>query len=441
MNYPEIPSTGHRFLTTWRFMKDPFLCYRNWKQKYGNTFLVNALNGDVVATCDPENIRRTFAASFADVSPFAVDTVRPLVGENSVFLVQGERHRRERSILSPPFHGAAMRSQAERIEQVALEVADGWQTGTTIRVMDPALELSLEVIIRIVFGIESKEQTEHFKTKIKEFVSSFHPMLAFTRIFQRPMFGLSPWNRFVAARNAFSKLLMEQILESRGSGCPEGTVLNHLIKATYEDGKRATDESIRDQLVSMLLAGHETTQIAIAWAMSWIHRTPDVEAELRASLNQNDSLLAIIKSELLDGICNESLRLNAILPDTARTLRVPLEWNELTLQPGTNVALSICQVHENPEIYPDPFQFKPQRWSERSFKPHEFLPFGGGVRRCIGAPLALLEMKIVIGTWLKRFRFRLPEDAPDTEPIHRRNITMAPKTGIPLVIVEKICST
>ena len=437
MKYPEIPATGHRFLTTWRFLNDPYLCYRQWKQRYGNTFLVNALNGDVVATCDPENIRRAFAAAFEDVEPFAVGTIRPLVGGNSVFLLQGDRHRRERSILSPPFQGSAMKSQFGVIEQAANEVSYSWQTGQTVRIMDAALDLSLEVIIRIVFGIESRDQIHLYMAEIKEFVASFRPIFAFTRIFQRSWFGLSPWNRFVRSRDTFWQLLMDQISHARQHGCPEGTVLNHLINAEYEDGGAASDKSIRDQLVSMLLAGHETTQIAIAWGMSWLHRSADVLQRLRSEIDSL-TLPEVIDSPLLQGVCNESLRLNAIVPDTVRTLKVPLEWQELTLPRGSNIALSICMVHENPELYPEPMRFNPDRWLGKTYKPHEFMPFGGGVRRCIGAPLALLEMKIVIATWLRNFRFELPNDAPSIEPIHRRNITMAPKTGIPLSIVERL---
>ena len=436
MKHSGIQATGNRFLTTWRFIKDPFQCYRNWRSRFGKTFVVNALNGDVVATCNRENIRRAFAATFADVAPFAVDTVRPLVGEDSVFLVQGERHRRERSVLSPPFHGSAMRSQSNALEKAALEVTKHWRAGQTVRIMDASLDFSLEVIVRIVFGIESREQIDQYNSKIKEFVSRFHPVLAFTKIFQRSWLGLSPWNAFAKSRDDFWSMLVRQIHFSRDQGCPDGTVLNHLIQAHYEDGKPATNESIRDQLVSMLLAGHETTQIAIAWAMSWIHRHPDVQERLTEELD-NSTLEEVLESQLLTGVCHESLRLNAIIPDTVRTLRKPMDWEELELPSGSNIAISICLVHEDPDVYPDPLTFNPDRWLRKTYKPNEFLPFGGGVRKCIGAPLAMLEMKIAVAVWLRNFRFELPADAPAHEPIHRRNVTMAPRTGIPLRIVER----
>ena len=422
-------------------MRDPFACYRDWKQRFGDTFMVNALNGDVVASCNRENIRRIFKASFDDVAPFAVDTVKPLVGGSSVFLIQGEAHRRERSVLSPPFHGKAMRNKAGEIRDSALRVAKDWQPGERIKVMDSSLEVSLEVIIRIVFGIQSEELIDRFKTYIKSFVSSFHPLLAFTRIFQSSWFGLSPWKKFTGNRDRFFELLGEQIALRRREGGNEDSVLSQLIQARYEDGRTAGDKSIQDQLVSMLLAGHETTQIAIAWAMSWLHRHPEYLVRLRESLSKDASIEAIMNDELLTGVCNESLRLNAIVSDTVRTLRIPMSWEDVELPAGTNVAIPICLVHEDPELYPDPLRFNPDRWQGASFRPHEYMPFGGGVRKCIGAPLAIMEMKIVIATWVHAFEFELPADSPDVEPLHRRNVTMAPKSGIPLVFRGKQSKT
>jgi cytochrome P450 len=204
------------------------------------------------------------------------------------------------------------------------------------------------------------------------------------------------------------------------------------MHSKYDDGLDTTNSNIRDQLVTMLLAGHETTQIAISWAMSWLHRRPEYADRLRAELDQDDSVDAIAQSVLLEGICNESLRINSVVSDVVRTLREPMEWKEGTLPAGTNIAVAICLVHEDPTIYPEPFQFNPDRWNDRDFKPTEFMPFGGGVRKCPGLTLAMLEMKMVIAAWMKNFRFELPDDAPGTEPLYRRNITMAPRSGIPL---------
>ena len=433
MSHLKIAGTRNRFLTTWKFMRDPYRSYRNWKEKFGSTFMVKALNGDVIATCNPENIRRTFAATSDSVGQFAIETIKPLMSGGSIFIIEGEPHRRERALLSPSFHGTRIAGKAEEIRDVALRTASQWQTGTPIRIMDDALDVSLEVIIRVVFGVQSQVRVEEFKLKIKQFVSSFHPVLAFSRLLHRPLFGLSPWGKFVKARDSLCQMLDEEIETQLANPVDDQNMLSRLIHSKYEDGRAVDKAGIRAQLVSMLLAGHETTQIAIAWAMSWLHRHPEIAGRLRDELNADDSIEAIMQSELLDGICNESLRLNSIVSDIVRTLRKPMEWEDLLLPAGTNIAVAICLVHEDPELFPDPFLFNPDRWLERTFKPFEFIPFGGGVRRCIGATLAMLEMKIVVATWIKDFLFELPADHPGVEPVYRRNITMAPKSGIPLI--------
>lgn len=437
MSRPIFRSTGNRFITTYRFMKDPFTCYRQWQKKFGDTFMVRALNGDVVATCDRDNVRAIFAARTDEVGQFGVETIKPMLGDTSVLLIEGEPHRRERNLLSPSFRGERINNSAEEIRNVALKVAADWQPGDTFRIMDPAMEVSLEVIIRVIFGVQSKDKVEEFKKRIKTFVTSFHPMFAFSKMLQRPLLGLSSWIRFLKAREALDEIIHQEI--AHHSGCPmaQGNMLSGLMHSKYEDGNDTTSTGIRDQLVTMLMAGHETTQISISWAMSWLHCHPEYADRLRAELGQDDSVEAITKSPLLTGICNESLRINSVVPDVVRTLREPMQWKEGMLDTGTNIAVAISLIHEDPELYPDPFLFNPDRWNDRDFKPTEFLPFGGGVRKCIGLTLAILEMKMVLAAWMKNFRFELPSDAPETEPLYRRNITMAPKSGIPLKYVGK----
>ena len=314
------------------------------------------------------------------------------VGSSSVFLLSGEPHRRERSLLSPAFHGKSNHHRAEIIRAVALRTAHQWQPNETIRIADVALDVSLEVIIRIVFGVQTQQRVESFKQKIKDFVTSFHPALAFSRLLHRPLFGLSPWNRFVKARGELLAMLDDEIA-ARQVDDSSDNILSQLLQSRYEDGADVNFVSIRDQLVTLLLAGHETTQIAIAWGMSWLHRTPQIADQLRAELDANDSTDAIQRAQLLDGVCNESLRINPILADVVRNLTEPMEWQEMTLPAGSNVAIPICLTHEDEQVFPDPFRFDPHRWKELEVKPHQFMPFGGGVRRCIGAPLAIMEMK------------------------------------------------
>lgn len=438
MSHPKLPGGGNRFLTTWRFMKDPYTSYRSWQQKFGDTFWIRALNGDIVVNANRENIRRIFAAPTESLSQFAVQTLKPLMGASSLFLVEGQTHRRERAMLSPSFHGDRIDGQAEIIREAAIRAGQSWQPGQTVEMMEPALELSLEVIIRIVFGIKSQAQVESFKKSIKHFVASFHPVLAFSRLTHRSLLGLSPWNRFVKSRDEFHQLIHQEIQSRRKTEKLGEDLLSRLLQARYDDDGSVSDQQICDHLVTMLLAGHETTQIAMAWAMSWLHRNPSMLGRLREELSNKNSSEQILKNEYLNGVCNESLRINAIVSDVVRKLKRPLELEDHLLPEGTNVSVAICLVHEDPELYPEPFRFMPQRWEGQRFKPHEFMPFGGGIRRCIGATLAMLELKMTIATWVEHFEFELPENIPDVEPVYRRNVTMAPKTGIPLVFKRRL---
>lgn len=426
---------SNRFLSTYRYMKDPFGWYDRWHKKFGDTFQIRALNGDVVVTCNPENVRRIFAAPEPTIAPFAADTARPLLGGRSVFLADGEVHRRERSLLLPSFHGELIEETVDTIQQVALTHSRHWESGQTVKVMDNALDLSLEVILRVVFGLQSDDKVEVFKSVIQKFVGSFHPVLAFSKILQRPLFGLSPWNRFVRARTDFDRLIFEEIKGRRSQDSVSGNdLLSRLLIAKYDDGSKVTDDGIRDQLVSLLLAGHETTQIAIGWAMSWLARYPDVQQDLRDEIRRDGVQEVVASSVLMTGICNESLRLNPVLPDVVRKLLKPIELEECIVPAGKSIGAITYLSHLDPTRFPDPRKFDPARWKNLKLRPHEYYPFGGGVRRCIGATLAMIEMKIVIATWIDLARFQTPTGAPEVEPVHRRNLTMAPQSGIPLIV-------
>ena len=433
-----FPKTGSRFLTTMRYMRRPYECYRQWKSRYGDTFEVNALNGNVIATCNPENLRTALAASTDDVCQFATETTAPLVGPSSVILIDGPRHRQERRILSPSFSGACLQHEATKIVDVADEAADRWRVGDTIKIMDEALDVSLNVIIRVVFGVADESLMDRFRKQIKGFVASFHPLLAFTKIFQWHWFGLSPWIRFQREKEAFEKMLDAEIERELQATHNSRGMLPRILQEYREQDGSVDRANVRAQLITMLLAGHETTQIAIAWAMSWLTRFPKYAMQLRDELVSNDLPTVIKSSQLLNGICNETLRLNPILPDVVRTLKNPMTWSGVELGPGTNIALATSLVHEDESIYPHPSQFKPERWFDWKAKPHQFLPFGGGARRCLGAPLSLLELKIVILRWLSRFEFKLPANTSECEPVARRSLTMAPRSGIPLLISRKI---
>ncbi|MEM7784168.1 MAG: cytochrome P450 [Planctomycetota bacterium] len=433
----KFPGPAGRVWTTVKFMRDPFSSYREWKRKYGNTFLIKALNGNVIATCDPNNIERIFSLPTEHLTQFATKTIRPLIGESSLFVIDGNRHKQQRKILTSCFRKGYDRSQAQLMEQICINAAKNWTEKSEVKMMDSALDVSLEVIVRLVFGFQDPQEIENVQLAVKQYVDSFHPSLAFSRIFHRPLLGLSPWVRFRNSRFQLHQLLDEEMARRKRSEDFGTDLLSQLLLSEDDHGCPVNQSQIRDHMVAMLLAGHETTQIAIAWAMSWLHRHPNCLQRLRDELGDHD-VQKCVRNEYLVGVCNEALRLNSVVSDTVRQLKVPLELVEGVVPAGSNLAVSICLVHEDPELYPNPFEFQPERWSSIRPGPNEFLPFGGGIRRCPGASLAMLELRTVVATWIRNFDFRLPDDAPEKESVYRRNITMAPVSGIPLILEGRL---
>jgi cytochrome P450 len=426
-----------RIRSTWKIIKSPYESYRKWTSIYGETFLIPALNGDVIATSNTEIIRRVYAARYDEVAPFAVSTIEPLVGAKSVILSEGKQHRLQRKQMMPSFHGDVIAEQKEVIRQVALRHSSNWQEDQVIRVMDDTLDISLEVIIQVVFGIKDPEIVELNKRHITDFVKTFRPSLAFSKLLQRPLFGLSPWNRFVKAKMSCMELLQKEIDERRKSGERGDDLLSRLLDAEQEDGSPIPDQQIRGQLATMLFAGHETTQIAIAWAISWLARHSEIQNELFEQLQEKGFQEVVGTSKLLQGICNESLRLNPIVPDSVRVLNKEIECEGHYLPQGSNVGLLASIAHYNPQVFPEPERFKPSRWYDKTYKPSEFFPFGGGIRKCIGATLATLEMKAVVATWIENYLFQLPTGSPESEPVHRRNLVMAPVSGVRVLPIRR----
>lgn len=427
---PTVP--GSRLFTTWRIARDPFRAYAQWRKAHGDTYVVRAINGDVVVTCAPELIRDLFRARTDQVEPFGVKAAVPLLGPRSVLLVAGDAHRREREVLTPPFHGRRMSAYGELMQQAAHQATAHWRPGDRVVLTDVFLDISLEIILRAVFGVVDDRDQARFREALQRLVATIWPAALFAPALQVSVFGLSPWDRFMAARDRFDALLADAIAARRASGDRGPDLLSLLLDSTYDDGSPMSDAAIRDELVTMLFAGHETTQIAMAWAVYRLHRRPATLQRLRAELDDSDgSPEALARLPWLDAVVQETLRLQPIVPDIVRTLSVDLELGGQAFPAGTHVAPVAALVHARADLFPDPQAFRPERFVDRKFRPWEFIPFGGGVRRCIGAALATWEMKVVLGTLIARWGLEL---RGEETPV-RRNITMGPRHGVRATVV------
>lgn len=426
----EVPrATSSKLWTTWKLMREPEGMWPGLVARHGKTFRINAWNADCVCTGDPAVLRDLFKATTDEVRPFQVDSLLPILGERSVIAVWGPRHKEARRLLTPPFHGARMKAYTERMREIAVRRSSAWRG--EIVALDEMLAISLEVIVRAIYGVRDADQVERHMSAIREFVTALRPEVLFVPALMKLPVG--PGARFLAAKERFDALLYEVIRERR-AGERGDDVLSMLLDATHEDGTAADDEEVRDQLATLLFAGHETTQIAMAWMLYHLSRHPDALARLEGEVDGwNGSPEGLADLPYLDAVVHETLRLHPIVPDFLRTLVVPMKLGPWELPAGTHVAMVSPILHTDPELYPNPHAFEPQRHLDRTFKPNELIPFGGGVRRCIGAALATWEMKVVVATLVQRFRFASRSD----EVAARRNVTTGPASGVRLAVTRR----
>jgi cytochrome P450 len=401
------------------------------REEYGDIFTARVVNGTIVCVGHPAGAQAVFGADPDTFIPFATEAVQPIVGINSVLFLSGARHRRERKLLMPPFHGERMRAYGEIIRDAALTTAERWIPGQTMTFQDSSQAISLEVIIRAVFGVRDRVLVDSVHEKIIRFVSEMSPSLFFFPFLQQSFGGYGPWARFTKLKKEVSAMLNAQVEARRRSTSPGADILSLMLAARHEDGSAMSAEELHDELLTLVFAGHETTGIALAWAIYWLLRNPNCMDRLLAeidSLGPNPEPEALARLPYLDGVVSETLRLHPIVPDIPRQLTRPMEIDGYRLPKGIGIAVATSMLHTRPDIYPEPHRFKPERFVEHKFSPFEYTPFGGGARRCLGAAFATYEMKIVLGTILSRHRLILAE--PGEVHPSRRNLVLGPATGV-----------
>ncbi len=417
--------------STYKVLRSPFLDLPRWQERYGDPFTIPTVNGTVVMTGDPALVKQIFAADPEIYGPWAVKAIAPTVGAGSMLIIEDARHTRERKLLMPAFHGERMRAYAELMSEVAAHRFAAVAGGATYTTLGVAQSISLEVIVRAVFGANDDARVAVLSEAVLGLVEGASPLLFFMPFLQRDFGGFGPWARFRRAYDRLDTLLQEQIERARATEPPGEDICSVMTRARYDDGSPMTDSAIRDELRTLLFAGHETTAITIAWIFEFLHRDPALLERVRAEVDgAAGDPEAYGKLELLDAVCKEALRIYPVVTEVLRVLKAPLVLGDLEVPAGIGVSAGILLVHRRPELYPDPLVFRPERFIERRFSPFEYLPFGGGHRRCLGAAFAGFEMKVVVATALARFDFE-QLDASTPPPV-RRSVTMAPKGGVPM---------
>lgn len=394
----------------------------------------------------PQAIEQIFTAPANQFdSGRANGILRRMLGDNSLLLLDGERHKRHRQLLMPPFHGERMRAYSQVICQTTAAVTQDWPTAGAFLARPAMQEISLQVILKTVFGLTAGQRYQELSQRLKamlEYTSSrFSFATNFFTILQQDFGAWSPGGQYIRLIKSIDQLLYAEIAERRQQFDPERSdILTLLLSARDEAGESMSDLELRDELITLLVAGHETTATALSWALYWIHALPAIKAKLLAEL---DSLGAagdfadfnsIVKLPYLNAVCLETLRIYPVgFIAQLRIAQAPTEVAGHLFQPDSMVVPAIYLTHHRPDLYPEPKQFRPERFLEKQYSPYEFLPFGGSNRRCIGAAFALFEMKLVLATILRRYDLALVEPRP-IQPV-RRGVTIAPNSGIRLKLL------
>ncbi|WP_155752954.1 cytochrome P450 [Scytonema sp. UIC 10036] len=368
----------------------------------------------------------------------------PLVGEHSVLILDGQQHRQQRQLMMPPFHGDRMRAYAQTIRSLAEKVYDRIPQNTPFSARNAMQDISLQVMLKTVFGVSEGERYQQLKHLLGQLTDVFQSPLTSSLLFfpflQKDLGSWSLWGKFLRWREKIDKILYTEIAECRAKADPNRVdILSLLISAKDEEGQSMTDRELRDELITLLLAGNETTASAMAWGLYWIHRLPEVREKLLhelSSLGDSPDLMSIVKLPYLTAVCNETLRIHPVAMLTfARKVQEPVELLGHQLYPNTLLFGCIYLLHQREDLYPQPKEFRPERFLERQFSPYEFMPFGGGTRRCIGEALALFELKLVLATLLSRYQFELASH--ELEKPQRRGVTLAPADKVKMIIRGK----
>ena len=442
MTLPDGPKSP-RFVQLIQFITDPVTYLDKCAKQYGDIFTAQ-LGMPVVMISHPQAVQEMLNSNAFHAPGKANSFLKPIIGEQSMIMFSGERHKRSRQLLMPPFHGERMRNYAQLICDIAADVASKWSVDRPFVARSAMQEITMRVILQAVFGMDDGPRLQQLRPLLASVVdmtgSPLRSSLLFFDWMQQDWGSWSPWGRMKQQRRKIDDLIYAEIEERRLQPDASRTdILSLMMAARDENGQPMTDEELRDELMTLLFAGHESTATALAWAFYWIHHLPSVRQKLLQeldSLGENPDPMEISRLPYLSAICQETLRIYPVGTQTfARQALTPVELMGHQLEPGTAVFASIYLTHRREDLYPEPLQFKPERFLERQFSPYEYLPFGGGSRRCIGLALAQLEMKLVLATILRDFDLVLAEKKP--VQAKRRGVTIGPAGGVRMALLGR----
>ena len=446
MSLPPGPR-GPAFLQTLGYTYWTFPFFERCARRYGDPFTLRMPGfGSFVMLAAPELIKQAFTGDPEQLHAGKANAVlEPVVGRHSVLLLDGKEHLRQRRLLLPPLHGERMQAYAALMSEIASAQIDRMPVGARFSIHEHMQTITLQVILRAVFGLDEGAQMDELAALLVEFTRPPPSLMIFVppAWLQYGDFPLSPYRTFLRRREKVDRALRAILRQKIAAPDPSRTdILSLLLSARDEQGRAMTEDELRDELVTMLIAGHETTATALAWVFAFVLRHPDVAARLGDELggtlrsDGEPDLAKLTSNEYLDAVVKESLRLRPIVPDVVRRVQSPITVAGYEIPEGAFLTPCIHLAHRRAESWPEPDRFRPERFLGAKVDPYAWFPFGGGIRRCLGMAFAMYEMKIVVGVMLLRARLRLATDDPFK--VVRRTVTLTPAGGLPVVLEERL---
>jgi cytochrome P450 len=431
---PRLPAALQT--VAWSFRTVQFLeaCAKRYGEAFTNRYIGF---GTEISFTSPSAIKEIFAG---DAEQFRAGEVNqflePVVGARSVLLLDGDAHLEQRKLLLPPFHGERMQAYGERMRELAQAEIARWPLGEPFSFHRQMQGLTLDIILSTVFGVDRDPLFDRLRELLSRLLDSIkNPLLVFKPL-QRDL-PIGPYRAVMQLSREIDDQLNQVFARRRAEGRRDRTdILSMLLEATHEDGRPMSDAELRDEMRTLLVAGHETTATALAWAVFRILATPRTQARLQEELGaQALDAGKVARLEYLDATVKETLRLNPVIPDVGRRLKAPARIGGYDLPVGVHVLPAIYLTHRRADLWPEPLEFRPERFIGLRPDPTVYLPFGGGRRRCIGMAFAQYEMKVILAEIISRTELRLSPGYRG-RPV-RRAVTLVPEEGLPITLVRR----
>ena len=419
------------------FWTRPLAFLERCRARYGNRFTIRLpVAPPFVMLANPEDVKQVFTAPADVLRPGeGARVLEPVVGSNSVILLDGGAHMEQRKLMLPAFHGEKMARLSGLMAEVAEREVAGWPRETPIELHPRTQALTLEIILRAVFGLDPGPRLDKLRDRLQVMLAFGDrpislmpppPESVAAKVLER----VGPFAKFLRLQEDADELIFELIEERRSEDGERDDVLAMLLDARHEDGSPMSQQELRDELMTLLVAGHETTASTLAWAFARLPHAPDALAAL------GDEIAADDGDAYLTATIHETLRRRPVLPNTApRLVAKPIEVGGWTYPEGVCLVANAYLIHHDASIYPDPYAFRPERFLDQSPGTYTWIPFGGGRRRCLGASFAMLEMKVVLRAVLSQCELRAAGDG--VELAKRRNITIRPGGGARTVLERR----